>query len=214
VVNNAGVVSGKSFLELEEADVRRTFDVNALAHFWLNKIFLKDVIERRKGNSASQDPVAIVNVSSLMGYMAGKRLTDYGASKWAANGLHESLRLEIRAMNIHRDVHTMLVCPYVVDTGMFDGAFDVGKTSKAPWYVRAVWRMFPKLETNAVARAIVQGLCSRRNVLILPWYFHLVPGVLQLLPPMLRDPIEEFAGARHGMDSFRGRVSGIRTKGQ
>ncbi|CAF2908571.1 unnamed protein product [Rotaria sp. Silwood2] len=34
VINNAGVVSGKSLLDLDDASIQRTFDVNIIAHFW------------------------------------------------------------------------------------------------------------------------------------------------------------------------------------
>jgi len=34
LVNNAGVVSGNWLTELTEAQVRRTFEVNTLAHYW------------------------------------------------------------------------------------------------------------------------------------------------------------------------------------
>ena len=33
VVNNAGTLSGKTFLQMEEKDVRRTIDTNLMAHF-------------------------------------------------------------------------------------------------------------------------------------------------------------------------------------
>ena len=35
LVNNAGILHGKSFLELSTDDIRKTFDVNVLAHFWV-----------------------------------------------------------------------------------------------------------------------------------------------------------------------------------
>ncbi len=34
LINNAGIVSGKPFLQLTEEQIRRTFAVNTLAHFW------------------------------------------------------------------------------------------------------------------------------------------------------------------------------------
>ncbi|CAF4513428.1 unnamed protein product, partial [Rotaria magnacalcarata] len=34
VINNAGVVSGKSLLDIDDASIQRTFDVNIIAHFW------------------------------------------------------------------------------------------------------------------------------------------------------------------------------------
>ncbi|CAA2991143.1 Hypothetical predicted protein, partial [Olea europaea subsp. europaea] len=34
LVNNAGIVTGKRFLELRDEQIQKTFDVNAIAHFW------------------------------------------------------------------------------------------------------------------------------------------------------------------------------------
>lgn len=47
-------------------------------------------------------------------------LQDYCASKFGAVGFHESLTHELLAENLH-GIKTTLVCPYIVDTGMFAG---------------------------------------------------------------------------------------------
>lgn len=36
LVNNAGIVTGKRFLECADEKIQKTFDVNALAHFWVS----------------------------------------------------------------------------------------------------------------------------------------------------------------------------------
>lgn len=36
LVNNAGIVSGKRFLECTDTQIVKTFDVNTLAHFWVS----------------------------------------------------------------------------------------------------------------------------------------------------------------------------------
>ena len=36
LVNNAGIVSGKPILELTDASIERTMQVNCMAHFWVN----------------------------------------------------------------------------------------------------------------------------------------------------------------------------------
>lgn len=36
LVNNAGIVTGKRFLECTDEQIIKTFDVNALAHFWVS----------------------------------------------------------------------------------------------------------------------------------------------------------------------------------
>lgn len=47
-------------------------------------------------------------------------LQDYCASKFAAVGFHESLTQELRAEDLD-GMKSTLVCPYIVDTGMFAG---------------------------------------------------------------------------------------------
>ena len=109
LVNNAGVVSGARFLDLRADDVRRTFDVNALALFWVTKAFLPAMVDANRGH--------VVTVASAAGLVGVARQTDYSASKHAAVGFDESLRVELR--RIAPRVQTTVVCPYYVDTGMF-----------------------------------------------------------------------------------------------
>lgn len=47
-------------------------------------------------------------------------LQDYCASKFGAVGFHESLTHELLAEGLD-GIKTTLVCPYIVDTGMFAG---------------------------------------------------------------------------------------------
>ena len=200
LINNAGIVTGKYLLDMTESEIRRTMNTNGLAHFWTTRSFLPYMLKR--GNEC-----AVITISSLMGQMAGVKLTDYCASKHAANGFHESLRLELRALAERSNrsvVHTMLVCPYVIDTGMFDGAFE---GSGKPWFMRHLG-LFPKLKSRYVATQIINHLESRSHLVVLPWYFRYVPPLLHVLPASCMDWIEEFAGARVGMKEFRGRKSG------
>lgn len=37
LLNNAGVVSGKKLINMPDELVKRTFDVNLLAHFWVSR---------------------------------------------------------------------------------------------------------------------------------------------------------------------------------
>lgn len=62
MVNNAGVVKGKLLLDLDEADIRNTFNVNTLAQFWVVQEFLPAMLRARKGH--------IVNMSSVLGLIA------------------------------------------------------------------------------------------------------------------------------------------------
>ena len=62
----------------------------------------------------------IVSIASSAGLFGVTGLADYCASKFAAVGFDESLRFELAAMG-KTGVHTTVVCPYFINTGMFDG---------------------------------------------------------------------------------------------
>ena len=109
-----GIVSGKPFLELEPSYIKRTMNVNALSHFWVNQCFLPKLLEENDG--------VIVTIASLMGMTGAVALSDYCASKFALIGMHESLRKEIRKGR--HNVHMLLICPYAIATGMFGGIFE------------------------------------------------------------------------------------------
>jgi all-trans-retinol dehydrogenase (NAD+) len=46
-------------------------------------------------------------------------LGDYCASKFGAVGFNESLRMELKALK--SNVRTTCICPYYINTGMFEG---------------------------------------------------------------------------------------------
>ncbi|KAG1663661.1 Retinol dehydrogenase 10-B [Nymphon striatum] len=89
LINNAGIVQGKSFMETTEEDLRKTFAVNTFLTFSGKtcKEFLPEMMERNSGH--------IVTISSVAGRFGTGGLTDYCASKFACAGFHESLLLEL-----------------------------------------------------------------------------------------------------------------------
>lgn len=88
LVNNAGIVSGKKFLECPDNLVERTMAVNIMAHMWLAKKFLPPMIAENKGH--------IVTISSASSTTGVPGLADYCASKWAATGFDEAIRMELK----------------------------------------------------------------------------------------------------------------------
>ncbi|XP_047438828.1 retinol dehydrogenase 10-A [Mugil cephalus] len=112
LVNNAGVVAGRRMLECPDELMERTMKVNCHALFWTVKAFLPRMKEQNHGH--------IVTVASVLGLFSTACVEDYCASKFAAVGFHESLAHELLADEVD-GVKTTLVCPYIVDTGMFEG---------------------------------------------------------------------------------------------
>ncbi|XP_077459192.1 retinol dehydrogenase 10-A [Stigmatopora argus] len=112
LVNNAGVVAGQRVLDCPDDLIEKTLKVNCLALFWTVKAFLPQM--------KAQDHGHIVTVASVLGLFSTGCVEDYCASKFAAVGFHESLAHELLAEKVE-GVKTTLVCPYIVDTGMFEG---------------------------------------------------------------------------------------------
>jgi all-trans-retinol dehydrogenase (NAD+) len=182
LINNAGIVTGKSLLECSDAAIERTFQVNTLALFWLTRAFLPAMIERGRGH--------VVTVASAAGLSGTSRLTDYCASKFAAVGFDESLRLELKRLG--HPVRTTVVCPYYIDTGMFRGV----KT-------RFSW-LLPILAPDYVTRRILGAIEGNRRRLILP-RFVVTVLMIKALPPSWFDAISAFFGVNRSMDEFVGR---------
>ena len=182
LINNAGVVSGKSLLEIPDEKIERTFAVNTLALFWTVKAFLPGMIERRRGH--------LVTIASAAGLIGVPKLTDYGASKWAAVGFDESLRMELRKQA--PAIRTTVVCPYYLRTGLFEGA-----KSRFP-------ALLPILSEETASERILRAIERDRMKLVMPAMVQTIPWA-RLLPLSWFDAIAEFMGINASMDDFTGR---------
>ena len=180
--NNAGVVSGKPLMELTSSEIERTFRVNALSNFWTTKAFLPSMVRRNRGH--------VVTIASAAGLVGVSKLADYAASKHAAVGFDESLRVEMS----HQapGVRTTVVCPYYVDTGMFDG-------------VRSRFEfLLPIVSEDALVEKIVRAVERDRTRLYVPWILRVL-APLRLLPTSMFDAVMDLLGVNVSMEEFRGR---------
>lgn len=182
VINNAGVVSGALINDLTDEQIERTFDVNVLALYWVTRAFLPQMMGRGHGHVAT--------VASAAGLLGVVRQTDYSASKHAAVGFDESLRVEMR--RYAPGVKTTLVCPFYINTGMFEGA-----SSRIPF-------LLPILDETQVAKDIVSAIEKNKQRLVLPSTVGLVP-LLRALPVPLFDRVMDVLGINKSMDEFLGR---------
>lgn len=182
LVNNAGVVSGRTLRDLTDEEIERTFRVNVLAHFWTTRAFLPAMAERRSGH--------IVTIASTAGMAGAPRLTAYTASKHAAVGFNEALRAELA--RTLPSIRTTLVMPHYVDTGMFDGV-----SIRFP-------RLLPMLRAEDVSRRVVDAVEHDHERLMMPPIAHLVP-FLKTFPPGICDGVLGALGVTASMDSFVGR---------
>ena len=70
LINNAGVVSGRSLLDIPDEKIEATFAVNTLSLFWVTKAVLPEMIRRGHGHI-----VTIASASGLIGVARMSRRT-------------------------------------------------------------------------------------------------------------------------------------------
>jgi NAD(P)-dependent dehydrogenase (short-subunit alcohol dehydrogenase family) len=87
--NNAGIVRGNDyFWENDPRDFLLTMEVNAIGLMLLTREFLPSMVYSGK-------PCRLVNIASSAGLNAIPKMAAYAASKWAAVGFSDSVRLEL-----------------------------------------------------------------------------------------------------------------------
>lgn len=184
LINNAGVVTGKDLLDCPDDSIVKTMHVNCLAHFWTVKSFLPRMIERNSGH--------IVTIASGAGMIAINGLADYCASKFGVIGFHESLDLELSAKGVD-NVHMTLVCPYYINTGMFDGV-----TTKFPLTL-------PIMDPEYAARKIINAILMNQKMLAIPRLLYLFFFLKNLLPVRVGHYLGHSMEVTKSMANFKGR---------
>jgi NAD(P)-dependent dehydrogenase (short-subunit alcohol dehydrogenase family) len=106
------VVSGAPLLELTDEQIEDLPGQRARALLGDTTVPDGGMVARGRGH--------VVTMASAAGLVGVARQTDYSASKHAAVGFDESLRVEL-SHGTAPGVRTTVVCPYYVDTGMFEG---------------------------------------------------------------------------------------------
>jgi hypothetical protein len=182
LINNAGVIVGKTFVDHLPEEIQRTIAVNTLAPMQLARELLPAMVERASGH--------VVNISSAAALVSNPGMSAYCASKWAVTGWSDSLRIELEQSR--SGVRVTTVMPYYTNTGMFAG-------------VRS--RVIPILQPEYVAREIVSAIRKDRVFLHLPKWFRLVRLLQGLLPVRWFDRVAGgWFGIYRSMGTFTGRA--------
>lgn len=185
LVNNAGIVRGNTyFWETENRpDIDKTMAINSLAPMYIALEFLPGMV-------AGAGEARILNIASSAGLVANPRMAVYAASKWAALGWSDSVRLELEQAG-HAHVKVTTVCPTYINTGMFDGAKGILFT--------------PMLEQNEVVDTSWSEMKKGGALVVLPWTSRMNRALTGLLPIKIRDLYLNAVGVYHSMDQFTGR---------
>lgn len=151
-VNNAGVARAGKAWEHPDADVRLTFDVNALGVVWGSRAAVDVMARQAEGGR-------VLNIASLAGLGPVPGVGVYAATKAAVIGFTTSLQADLEVA--HLPIRAQVLCPDAADTKM------VRDASLSP--DSAILHSAPRLlDPGEVADAAMKLLGSRRIVRGMP----------------------------------------------
>ena len=99
LVNNAGIGYFGAIEESEEAEVRQMFEINVFGLAHVTMAVLPTMRKQRSGH--------ILNVASIGGLISFPGIGFYNATKYAVDGLSESLSKEVA----HLGIKVTIICP-------------------------------------------------------------------------------------------------------
>ena len=180
--NCAGIItSNKTFDQQSCDEMIRTININTLAPMFVARAVLPDMLKRNHGH--------ICNITSAGGMLSNPKMSVYAASKWAATGWSDSVRIELQQMK--SNVHVTTITPYYIKTGMFNGV-------KSP--------IIPILKPEYVSKRVIRAIERNRAFLGIPFGFHFIRFWQTVLPMRVFDWFfGNVIGLYHAMDNFTGR---------
>ncbi|GAB0089825.1 short-chain dehydrogenase/reductase family 16C member 6 [Sergentomyia squamirostris] len=178
VVNNAGIMPSRPLLEQSHDEIRKTFDVNVMAHFWIFEAFLPQMIEKNRGH--------LVSISSVVGLIGTSNLVPYTASKYAVRGMMEALFEELRENKI--PIKMTVVFPYMVDTGLC-------KKPKMRFS-----KAMPLLKPKAVAASIIEAHRQGLVEISIPRYIGYLNRFFRNYPVNCQIMLKDFFDSGVGTD--------------
>jgi NAD(P)-dependent dehydrogenase (short-subunit alcohol dehydrogenase family) len=165
LVSNAGEYIRAPIVELDPAQIQRSFDVNFFGGVYCVKAVLPHMLARKEGH--------IVFVTSMDGKIGLPPDAPYVSAKFALTGFCEVLRQEVRDAGIS----VTNVLPGRVDTVMIE-------------HLKFAW-VSPKIPAEKVADAVLNGIRKRKLVVIVPAQARLL-YYLNVFVPSLSDKIARY----------------------
>ena len=148
LINNAGYGIFKDFDQISDKDLHQMFEVNTFALMNLSRRIGARMKEKGRGH--------IINIVSMAGLIATAKSSLYSATKFAAIGFSNALRLEL----LPYGVYVTTVNPGPIRTAFFDQADPDGA------YLQSVERFL--LEPDKVAKKIIGIIGKNKRELNLP----------------------------------------------
>ncbi len=181
LINNAGIIVGKDFVDHTHEEIENTMGINANALMHITKEFLPAMLQSNHGH--------IVNIASAAGLVGNPKMSVYVASKFAVVGWSESLCLEMEEAK--NKVVITTVTPFYINTGMFDGVYSP---------------IIPIVNPEKATRKIINGIKNNKRFVRMPGIVYLVPLFKGIFPTSWFNVIVgKWFGVHKSMDKFKGR---------
>lgn len=129
LVNNAGIANPGPLLHLDVASFRQQMEVNVTGQLIVTQAFAP--LLGASPDTRTKTPGRILMISSVGGKVASPFLGPYSASKFALEGLSESLRRELMVYG----VDVIIIAPGAIATPIWDkaDALDVTRYANTPY---------------------------------------------------------------------------------
>ncbi|MFT5522392.1 MAG: short-subunit dehydrogenase [Pirellulaceae bacterium] len=168
LINNAGIAYYGPTHNMTDEQLGRLLQINLHAPIQLVRRLLRTLLDR--------DEAHIVNLSSMYGFMPGRKLMAYATSKFGLLGFSESLRWEYGRAGIG----VTAVCPGFVRSGFFEATqsgYDNGKVPTPPAWLCTT--------PEKVARRVVRAIRWNSRVVVITPLAHLLGAMRSCCPWVL-----------------------------
>lgn len=164
LINNAGIGMRRPFIETPLEIIEGMVRTNYLGAVYCTKEVLPSMVKRGSGH--------IVNISSGAGKIGSLSMAGYCASKFAMNGLSESLYHELKPLGIHVTV----ICPGPVRTN-FNRSFSNIPPKSPPFLI---------VSTDSVSQAVIKAIERKKFEVVIPRWLALVCLIKRIMPNLFR----------------------------
>ncbi|NXU39707.1 RDHE2 dehydrogenase, partial [Drymodes brunneopygia] len=182
LINNAGILIGKKFLDLTDEDFEKTFRINFFAQIWTCRAFLPAMVACNRGH--------LVSTASAAGLLGLYRASDYCPSKSAIIGMMEAINSELYHTG-KCGIKTTIICPYFISTRLSKGF-----KSKRPC-------LLPVYDPEYAACRIVDAIKKEKFYLIMPPAVYLL-GIKIFIPRIFVLLLESYVKFPESMDEAYG----------
>jgi short-subunit dehydrogenase len=168
LINNAGISMRALFSEVDISVLRKVMDVNFWGTVYCSRFALPHLLET-KGS--------LVGISSIAGKKGLPGRTGYSASKFAMEGLLETIRTE----NIRKGLHVLIACPGFTASNIRKNALSGDGTSQGE-SPREEEKMMP---ARQVAELIYLAVRNRKRDLVMTTNGKLTVFLNKFFPSMM-----------------------------